>query len=345
MRPKKTPMDIEDFDALNEYLKRKGHLGPDDSISARLLSGGVSCRAVWVDLASGQSWVIKQALEKLRVDVDWFSDPTRIHREATGMRALRKLAPKGAITPLIFEDHKEHILAMKAVPQPHENWKDLLLKGEISEDHVKQFASLLGSIHREARIKNKALASSFENRSFFESLRLEPYFTYAAQQVPEAAPFLKTLIEDIRTHRWTLVHGDYSPKNVLIHKNRMVLLDHEVIHFGDGAFDLGFALTHLLSKAGHVKGKHDAFKDAALSFWKTYTETLGTPPEGLEDRAIRNTLGCMLGRVAGRSCLEYLSGEQRDRQQRAVLRFMKKPPAQMNVFIEGMVEALTDGHV
>ena len=62
-------MDIEDFDSLTAYLRRNGHIGAQETVTARILTGGVSNRAVWVDLASGESWVLKQALEKLRQDM------------------------------------------------------------------------------------------------------------------------------------------------------------------------------------------------------------------------------------------------------------------------------------
>ncbi len=62
------------------------------------------------------------------------------------------------------------------------------------------------------------------------------------------------------------MHGDYSPKNILIHKDRLVLLDHEVIHFGDPAFDLGFSMTHFLSKAHHLPAQRREFASAAGSF-------------------------------------------------------------------------------
>jgi aminoglycoside phosphotransferase (APT) family kinase protein len=87
----------------------------------------------------------------------------------------------------------------------------------------------------------------FADRSFFESLRIEPYYRYAASRAPDADPFLRTLVEDTRREVHTLVHGDYSPKNVLVREGRLVLLDHEVAHFGDPAFDVGFSTTHLLS--------------------------------------------------------------------------------------------------
>ena len=81
--------------------------------------------------------MLKQALAKLRVAVDWFSSPARIVREALGLRWLARLAPPGTTTPLVFEDRERYILAMEAVPQPHDNWKALLLAGRLEPDHVR----------------------------------------------------------------------------------------------------------------------------------------------------------------------------------------------------------------
>ena len=44
------------------------------------------------------------------------------------------------------------------------------------------------------------------------------------------------------------MHADFSPKNVLITDERIVLVDFETGHLGDPAFDLGFFLSHLLLK-------------------------------------------------------------------------------------------------
>src|SRR5262249_25626629 len=126
------------------YLRAKGRIGATEKIAITILTGGVSNRTVLVKRESGESWVIKQALSKLRVKVDWFSDPARIHREALGLSWLRS---SGAATPaLVFEDEANHILAMEAVPEPHENWKSLLLRGQIDHEYVKEFGRLLGLI-------------------------------------------------------------------------------------------------------------------------------------------------------------------------------------------------------
>jgi aminoglycoside phosphotransferase (APT) family kinase protein len=125
------------------------------------------------------------------------------------------------------------------------------------------------------------------------------------------------------------VHGDYSPKNVLIHAGRLVLLDHEVIHFGDPAFDLGFSLTHFLGKAHHLPALRPEFASAAREYWRVYSEALGAPAwaADLEPRAVRHTLACLLARTVGRSPLEYLDAAERVRQRDAVLRIMPCAPA------------------
>lgn len=322
-------LDIEQPAALLAYLRSTGRIAADEEPRFTVLTGGVSNRTVLVERGNGDAWVIKQALPKLRVQVDWFSPPERIHREALGLRWLARLAPLGTITPLVFEDHAHHLLAMEAVPRPHANWKTMLLSGQLEPDHVEQFAHLLGLIHRRGHEHKRDVEPVFRDRSFFESLRLEPYYGYTATQVTEAAGFLTELIAATLARRDTLVHGDYSPKNILVHAGRLVLLDHEVIHFGDPGFDLGFSMTHLLSKAHHLPALRSAFASAALQYWTVYRETAGEVAwaADLEPRAVRHTLGCLLARVRGRSPLEYLSEEERTRQASAVVRLMAAPPA------------------
>ena len=318
-------LDIEQHDQLLAYLRASNRIASTELPQMKTLAGGVSNRTVWVKRQTGEAWVLKQALAKLRVNVDWFSDPARVHREALGLRWLEKLAPPGTITRLVFEDQQHHLLAIQAVPDPHENWKTMLLRGDLQTNHVEQFATILATIHLNA---DPSIALEFDDRSFFESLRLEPYYAYTAQQVPEARKFLERLIIDTRGFRWTLVHGDFSPKNILVHNGRLVLLDHEVVHWGDGAFDVGFALAHFLSKAHHLPALRARFADAASHFSFVYN-AMRNMPEGdpvYEWEIVRHTLGCLLARVAGRSPLEYLNERERDRQRRAVVRMVQAPP-------------------
>ena len=326
------PLDIEQHDHLVAYLKTAGHIAAGESPTCRTLLGGVSSRTVLVERPAGPDWVIKQSLARLRVDVAWTSDPERIHREALGMRCLRALAPDVNVPALLFEDHKRHLIGMEAVPQPHRNWKTALLAGALEMDLVRQFGQLLATIHRVAAERRAELPRVFDDRQVFESLRLEPYYSYTGSQVPESARFMDDLVASVRARRLTLVHGDYSPKNILVHDGRLVLLDHEVIHFGDPAFDLGFSLAHFLSKAHHLTARREEYASAAEIHWQSYRQRLGAPgwAVDLEEHAVRNTLGCLLARVAGRSPLEYLSRGERERQREVVIALMHDTPHAIN---------------
>ncbi|MSR53244.1 MAG: hypothetical protein EXS09_08125 [Gemmataceae bacterium] len=335
-------LNIEDPVSLRRYLTSAHMLVNDEPITMAVLPGGVSGRTVFVQWPDGRARVFKQALPKLRVAVDWFSDPSRIHREALGLRWLAKLAPPGTVPGLSFVDADEHVLGMDAVSRPHENWKTMLLAGKLEDDHVRQFGRWLGTVHRHSWQQGDELASAFDNRSFFESLRVEPYYQYTATRVPDAAAFLGELIVDTRSRRQALVHGDFSPKNVLVHSGRLVLLDLEVIHWGDPAFDVGFGLTHFLSKAHHVRERRADFGRAASNFFGEYVESLGDVSwaGSVEPFAVRHTLGCLLARTEGRSPLEYLDPAARERQRDAVLALLLGLPVRVDDLINEFIARL-----
>jgi aminoglycoside phosphotransferase (APT) family kinase protein len=340
-------LDIERPESLLAYLRTHGRIGPREEPRLQPLAGGVSSRAVLVEReAPADSWVLKQALPKLRVAVDWFSSPERMRREALALRWMPELVPAGSAPSLCWEDAEAHVLAMTAVPQPHVNWKTALLQGHELE-RAAAFGRLLGVMHRRAWERRAEVQRDFADRSFFESLRVEPYYRYTASRVPAAAAFLDALIAQTDGVTETLVHGDFSPKNVLVHSGRLVLLDYEVAHFGDPAFDVGFSTTHLLSKANHLRALGDAFAHAATQSWQAYRREIDATAFGdaVERRAVHHTLACLLARVDGRSPLEYLDERARRRQRAAALSLMATPPATMSALVTSWQERLREHDV
>jgi hypothetical protein len=87
-------------------------------------------------------------------------------------------------------------------------------------------------------------------------------------------------------------------------------------------------MTHFLSKGNHLPAQRDQFAEATLLYYSLYETELGDVPwrSDLEPRAVRQTLGCLLARVSGKSPLEYLNEEARERQRLAVLAIMENPP-------------------
>lgn len=335
-------LDIEAPGQLAAYLAETRRTAPGEEVSTRTLTGGVSNRTVLVRRRSGPDWVVKQALPKLRVEVDWFCPPDRIVREAAGLRWLGEVLPPGSTPALVFDDPEHHLLCMEAVPEPHEPWKRMLLDGRVEEDLVRCFGELLGTIHRAGAERRSLAEPLFGDTAVFDALRLEPYYEYCAERVPAAADPIRRLVEETREERLTVVHGDYSPKNLLVHDGRLVLLDHEVIHFGDPAFDLGFAMTHLLSKAHHLPRHRERFAEAALRFWSSYLHALGRPRwlRELEPRAVRHTAACLVARAAGRSPLEYLSRAERDRQREAAVALLVTPPPDVASLVRDFLDRL-----
>jgi 5-methylthioribose kinase len=104
--------------------------------------------------------------------------------------------------------------------------------------------------------------------------------------------------------RSTLVLGDYAPKNAFAYPGRLLILDFEVAHWGDPAFDPAFCLTHLLLKTLHFRDAR--YLRAADLFWRAYTAGRGE----VDEVAVLRELGCLLlARVDGKSQAEYLVDE------------------------------------
>ena len=330
--------DIELFAQLLPYLCTHGVLEQDEQVVCARLTGGVSNKTVRVARSQPPHLVIKQALPKLRVPVDWFSSPLRIHREFAALQVFAHLLP-GQVPQAVFQDHVHHIIAISEIPRPYVNWKTAMMQGDVALPHWQEFGRMLARLHGTTAGNPDFIPQELHDRTYFRSLRLEPYYEYTGTQVRAAQGFLQSLVDETLSHRLSLVHGDYSPKNVLLSGNRLFLLDFEVCHVGDPAFDVGFALTHALSKGHYLAQQRKQFQQAGIQFWQAYREASRNVALGsaMEVRCIRHTLACLLARAAGRSPLEYLDEARKSRQIRAVLSLMDHPPLSVPQLVQAFL--------
>ena len=333
--------DIESTDELINYLKQDHHINTRDIQTIRALKGGVSNKTMLVKFGKGNDWVLKQALEKLRVEGEWLSHPDRIFREAQAMEWFTKHLPKGIVPGLIFSDPDNHIIAMEAVDEPFYNFKAQLMQGQIDLGYFDQAGKLLAQIHM-AGLQLTSVPQSFHDRHFYITLRLDPYYRETLKQIPACQPFMDTLILDTLANPYTITHGDFSPKNLLIKDDELILIDHEVIHYGDGAFDIGFFLSHILSKANHLRSLKKGFLNAALVFWNSYNDHFPNLNASIEQIAIAHTIACLLARVAGLSKLEYLTIEEQHFQVNAALTCIQMDFQSMRDFIAHYSSLLND---
>ncbi len=83
----------------------------------------------------------------------------------------------------------------------------------------------------------------FATDDTFYALRIEPYLVAPTRRHPDLAGTLARLAHATARTRLALVHGDVSPKNILIGRRGPVFLDAECAWYGDPAFDLAFCST------------------------------------------------------------------------------------------------------
>ncbi|MBA3975548.1 MAG: hypothetical protein C0504_15180 [Candidatus Solibacter sp.] len=275
-----------------------------EALTLTALGGGVSNLVYLIETPTLRC-VAKQALGKLRVEQDWFCSPRRIHLEAAAMRALGPVLPAGAVPALLFEDFESGIICMQAAAAQALPWKELLMRGEFDE----RPARVTGLLHA-AWIRESALrpewGEEFGGVQTFVDLRLDPYFRSTAARHPDLAGRFASLENKCLQRRISLVHGDLSPKNLLVDGAAVTLIDHEVIHWGDPAFDAAFLTNHLILKAFYHGNQTPRLLALARAYWDALLGGIPAELAWIEQAAMEHLGGLMLARVDGKSPAEYL---------------------------------------
>lgn len=286
-------------------LLRKTRVLTGSSPRLTPLSGGVSSEIYLVE-DDTRTFVLKRALAKLRVREDWYADVSRNRAEQACLRYVGSFLP--AAVPRLLDCRPEHgFFTMEFLGDGFTNWKQLLLAGNAQTTHARQAGQVLGEIHHRS-FHQPGLAAEFNPIENFRQLRLDPYLRHTADRHPGLAPYLHAETERLAATRECLVHGDYSPKNILLSNDRLVVLDCEVACFSDAVFDVAFLLNHFFLKSLH---HHPAPFDLAgltTAFWQAYLAARGqeTDPT-IEARTVRLLPMLMLARVDGKSPAEYLT--------------------------------------
>jgi 5-methylthioribose kinase len=303
-----------DAETALDYLRDSGRVPREAEVVVRELAGGVSNLVLRVDVAGRAPYVLKQCRERLRVAMDWRARLDRIWTEAATLEVLRAILPEGTVPSILFEDRPNYLFAMTCAPDDSVTWKSRLMAGRIEPAIAARLGTILGTIHADAPA-HPALRGHLADTSLFEELRVDPYYRTAARRHPDRAPRIEAMIAamDRPVDERTLVLGDFSPKNILVHAHGLLLLDFECAHAGDPAFDLGFFLSHLVLKAIRAAVSDPAraggYTDLTRAFWRTYLDRVGLESgrrAELARRANDHTAACCLARVDGKSPVEYL---------------------------------------
>jgi aminoglycoside phosphotransferase (APT) family kinase protein len=335
--PEAPPAELaDDPAALRRVLVEAGLAAPDESPRAVPLTGGVSSAILRVDVRGG-CYAVKQALPKLRVAKDWRVPVERVFAEIDWLRAAAAVVP-GHVPAVLWQDAGTKSFVMPFLGDDHRNWKSELLAGRVDAAVAASLGTVLGRVHA-AHAGRDDVARRFAHDAQFHALRLEPYLAETARAHPALAPRLRALIDRTATTRLTLVHGDVSPKNVLVGPHRApgpVLLDAECAWYGDPAFDAAFLLNHLLLKAVHRPQDAAVLGAAFDAFAAAYRAPVAWEPwPALEARIASLLPGLALARVDGKSPVEYLDGPGRERVRARAMALVAEPPATLAALQRG----------
>lgn len=292
-------------EVIRDALLRMDLIKVGEAITAEPLTGGVASDIWHVRSASGE-FCVKRALEKLRVARDWRVPTHRNAYEVAWLQIAAATVP-GSVPQVLGHDPEAGVFAMQYFPAArYANWKSQLRNGLVQQQTAAGVAHVLAHLHA-ATADDPSIASQFDDGELFFQLRLEPYLHGAVSNHPDLAEQLLSLSDEVASNRSVLIHGDVSPKNILVGEGGIILLDAECAGLGDPAFDLAFCLNHLLLKTLWLPTLETDLLEAFLTVCRTYLAQVNwESPEQLNKRAARLIPGLLLARVDGKSPVEYL---------------------------------------
>jgi predicted TIM-barrel enzyme/aminoglycoside phosphotransferase (APT) family kinase protein len=294
-------------ETLPAYLLNRGIANDGESVEVEELGGGLS-NVVLGWRVGDRSGVVKQSRPRLRVEEEWLSDVRRVLNERDAIALLAAGLPRGSVPELTFSDDEALAFGMASAPRGAILWKPELVEGRLDPARARQAGRLLHAIHEYTR-DDPIVARRFTARPLLDQNRLDPWYRAAARQHPDVAEVIEYAIERLLTVRRVLVHGDFVPKNIFLLDDGLLLLDYEVVHFGNPGYDVATFLNHMLLKGFRGAEHKEGFTDLAATFWHAYAKRLDADELELVEQETLLQLGAlMLARVDGKSKVEYLVG-------------------------------------
>ena len=325
-----------------EFVRALQELGLSNSsaLQGSPLTGGVSSDIWCIETENGLVCA-KRALSKLRVVADWRAPVERNLYEARWLQVAH-LASAGCAPELLGQHAELGVLVMRFLPPADFRvWKKELHAGHVEPTTAKELGQILSSIHSYAA-KRPELAQEFPTEKIFFEIRLAPYLIATAEQHPNLASALLALVAQTQKNAKTLVHGDVSPKNILLGAHGPVLLDAECATWSDPAFDLAFCLNHLLLKCLWTPSSSSDFLNSFDVLAQTYLQAVDWEhPQELEARAARLLPGLLLARVDGKSPVEYITlDKQKNMVRRIASASLLNPPSQLQHIAQAWAKEL-----
>ena len=279
---------------------------------------------------------------RFAVEDEWLVPVERNRYEREWYETVAVRIPGAAPAVLGYDDDVLFVAMAWLDPDHYTLWKPELLAGRVDQAFAVAVGTRLSEIHA-ATAGDPGIAARFATDPLFEALRLEPYLRATGRRHPLLAARLGALADRTAATRHALVHGDVSPKNIMIGPNTLpVFLDAECAWYGDPAFDLAFCLNHLLLKCIAASAASPALLAAFDGLRGAYLERVDWEPgEALEARAASLLPGLLLARIDGKSPVEYITDDDdRNRVRRVAIPLIEAAPARLETVRDAWGEGI-----
>ena len=297
---------------------------PDDIVSIQPLAGGIASDIALVE-TDYKKFCVKFALPKMRVKADWYAPVERNRTEFLWLKLAAELAPE--CTPNLYGySDTVHGFAMEYLQGPNTYmWKSSLFEKSPSTTVADSVGRLIGRMHASSAQPGFNRAQ-FDSKNIFYDMRIEPYILHLSAKHPELRTIFAHVADKLHSSEISLVHGDVSPKNIMIHNDRTILVDAECASMGEPAFDIAFCLNHFFLKAILRPDCKKDFLNAALAFWESYQSWINWEPISILEQRIASLLPILgLARIDGKSPVEYFGPKEHEQVREIVIPLIVEP--------------------
>lgn len=273
-------------DLLPDYLRGLGLAQPGEAIRIEPAGDG---NINWVRRATlpgphARSYVLKQARPALERFPQYQAPTERIVCEARWLERVRPFDAEGICPRVHRFDEANRVLVLEDLGRA-ERLDAALARGADASAALLRLARFLGRVHAGTR-DDASLAADFSNgamqRLHGDHIFALPYQPNDFPLPPRTADRAARLREDAELcataarayarylePRGALVHGDVQAGNVLLPPGGVKLLDAEIAHLGDPAFDAGMLLAHALLPSA-ATGSTSAAARVLHGCWEAY---------------------------------------------------------------------------
>jgi 5-methylthioribose kinase len=278
--------------SISSYLRDRGLLAPgEDAAVEAAFDGNIN----WVRRvrAGGRRFVLKQARPTLERFPEYSAPTERLICEARYYELAAPFDATGVCPRILHVDAQERVLVLEDLGEA-ERLDEALQRGAEVTPALRRLGAFLGAVHLGTldadlarRFQNDGMRRLHGDHIFDLPYRendfpLSPPLRERAETLWRDTSLVATIDEAYARYlkpEGALVHGDVQGANVLLAERGPVLLDAEIAHVGDPAFDVGSLVAHVLLPAT-ARGEPGAAEAPLRALWSAYQRAAGSAAPG-----------------------------------------------------------------